>query len=327
MLILNRSHMEKIFSMENAIEAAKYGFRLCSQNKTVVPLRTHIGIPKHQGENLFMPSYIEDINSSGIKVVTIFPKNVDMGKSSINATMILLDGETGEVCCILDGTYLTQLRTGALSGAATDLLARKNARIAAVIGAGGQAQTQIEALLTVRNLECIRIFDISTDRAKALRDRIIRDLGGDQLEILATESIEETIYDADIITAVTTSKNPVFKGELVKKGAHINAVGAYRPDMQEIDEDLIKKADKILVDSKEAVLAEAGDFIIPINKGSITREIIDGEIGELLLSKVAGREKEEEITLFKTVGMAAQDLVIAERIYKKALEAGIGINV
>lgn len=326
MLILNRNHMKKVFSMENAIEAAKYGFCLYSQNKTVVPLRTHIGIPKYQGENLFMPSYIEDMNSSGIKVVSVFPRNVDKGISSINATMILLNGETGEVCCILDGTYLTQLRTGALSGVATDILSRKDARIAAVIGAGGQALTQIEALLTVRKLECIKIFDVSMDRGKELEDRARKELGRYQVQVKAVENIAEAIDDADIITTVTTSKKPVFNGELVKEGTHINAVGAYRPDMQEIDDILIRKANKILVDSKEAVLAEAGDFIIPINEKLITEEAIHGEVGECLLERIAGRVKEEEITLFKTVGMAAQDLVIAERIYRKALEAGIGIE-
>lgn len=324
MLLLTKKNIEDIFNMKNAIDSDKTAFKLFSQDKSVVPLRTNIDIPKFSGQSLYMPAYVQDIDSIGIKIVSVFPKNVEKGIPSVVGKMILMDGKTGEVCCIMDGTYLTQLRTGAGSGAATDLLAVKEAKKGALIGTGGQAECQLEAMLTVRNLELIKVFDMDLERAKEFCLKMSEKFARFGAEISVAKTAQEAIENADIITTVTTSKTPVIDGHYVKRGAHINAVGSYTPVMQEIDEYTIKNAEKVFADSKDAVLSESGDFIIPINKGIIDRSRIDGEIGEVLLGKISGRQNDKEITIYKTVGIAVMDVVTAYDIYNCALKKNIG---
>ncbi|WP_032121202.1 ornithine cyclodeaminase family protein [Clostridium amazonitimonense] len=327
MLILTREDIKKVFTMKDAIEADKEALRIYSAGKSVVPLRVNIDIPKKQGQSLFMPAYVEELDATGIKIVSVFPKNIEIGKPSVPAKMILLDGKTGEVTAIMDGTYLTQLRTGAVQGAATDILARKDAKIAVLFGTGGQAATQLEAMICVRDLEEVRVFDINNERAKEFVEEMKKELSQYNTKIVAVEEAAEAIKDADIITAVTTSRRPVFDGSLVKKGAHVNGVGAYTPEMQELDETIVKNADKVYFDTEEGVLAEAGDFIIPMEKGIVSKEDFKGELGQVILGEISGREDDEEITLFKTVGVAVLDVVTAYKIYNKAIENNIGQNV
>jgi len=324
MLLLNKKDIRSIFSMKEAVEANKLAFRIFSEGGSVVPLRVNVGVPKYEGATLFMPGYIETMDSVGVKIVSVFPRNPEKGKPSVPATMILIDGTSGEVCCILDGTYLTQLRTGAAAGAATDVLARPDAEIGALIGTGGQAFCQLEAMLTVRKLKKVRIFDIDAARTKSFIAQVQGDLAHYGAVFQAAESSDEAISDADIITAVTTSKQPVFNGEKVKAGAHINGVGSFMPNMQELDEFIIRRADKIFFDSQEAVLAEAGDFITPLKNGSITPDKFDGDLGKVIAGTLKGRETAKEITIFKTVGIAVQDIVTGTQIYQKALKQKIG---
>ena len=324
MLLLSKNDIVNIFSMKNAIDSDKTAFKLFSQHKSVVPLRTNIDIPKFSGQSLYMPAYVEGIDSIGIKIVSVFPKNVNMGIPSVPAKMILLDGKTGEVCCIMDGTYLTQLRTGAGSGAATDVLAIKDAQKGALIGTGGQAECQLEAMLTVRNLKLVKVFDMDLERAHEFCIEMSRKFAEFGTEISVAKTTREAIENADIITTVTTSKIPVIDGQYLKKGAHINAVGSYTPVMQEIDEYTMKNADKVFVDSKDAVLSESGDLIIPIDKGIIDIGRVNGEIGEVLLGKIEGRKNDNEITLYKTVGIAVMDVVTAYDIYNCALKMHVG---
>ncbi|MCR4430192.1 MAG: ornithine cyclodeaminase family protein [Tepidanaerobacteraceae bacterium] len=327
MLILSKDDIKKVFSMKEAIEAVKQAFSIYSQGKSVVPLRININVPKYQGQTLYMPSYVDELDSGGVKIVSVFPGNIEKGMTSVQAAMVLVSEETGEVCSIMDGTCLTQLRTGAAQGAAIDILARKDSKVGALFGTGGQAAAQLEAMLTVRNLERVYVFDINKQRANEFAERMQNELADFGAEIIADAGVEKVLPLADVITAVTTSKRPVFDGRLVKEGAHVNGVGAYTPDMQEIDEYLVKRADRVYVDSKEAVLSEAGDFIIPMKNGAIDSGRINGELGEVISGKIPGRQSEKEITLFKTVGIAVQDVVTAHKIYTKALEHGIGIKI
>lgn len=327
MLILTAEDIKKVFTMKDAIQADKDALRLYSEGKSNIPLRVNIDVPKHKGQSLYMPGYVEDLNALGIKIVSVFPENTEKGKPSVPAKMVLLDGETGEVCAIMDGTYLTQLRTGAVAGAATDVLARKDAKVAALIGTGGQAPAQLEAILAVRDIEIVKVFGMNREKAKVFAEKMDKDFSTYGAKIIAVENVEDAIKDADIITTVTTSKNPTFDGKLVKKGAHINGVGSYTPDVQELDEYIITNCNKIYMDTRDGVLSEAGDFIIPINKGIFKKESVTGELGELLSGTIKGREKEEEITLFKSVGSAVLDIVTAYRIYEKAKEANIGTNI
>lgn len=327
MLILTKQHIEQVFTMKDAIEADKEALRLYTEGKCEVPLRVNIDIPKQQGQSLFMPAYVEGLDATGVKIVSVFPNNIKQGKPSVPAQMILLDGKTGEVCAIMDGTYLTQLRTGAVQGAATDILARADSKIAVLFGTGGQASAQLEAMLNVRDLEEVRVFDLDYERAKSFAAQMQQQFASFKTRIVAVEDGDAAIVDADIITAVTTSKRPVFNGNLVKKGTHINGVGAYTPQMQELPEIIVQRADKVVFDTTEGVLAEAGDVIIPMDKGIVSKQDFTGELGQVILGQAKGRENDEEITLFKTVGTAVLDVVTAQLIYKKAMQHGVGQQV
>lgn len=324
MLLLTKKEIQQVFTMQDAVEADKQAFRIYSEGGSDVPLRVSIGAPNYEGMTLFMPGYVQKLDSMGVKIVSVFPHNIEKNIPSVPATMVLIDGTSGEVCCVLDGTYLTQLRTGAAAGAATDLLARADAQIGALIGTGGQAITQLEAMLTVRDLTEVRVCGTNFEHTQSFVAQMQAELANFGTVLRAVETSEEAIANADIITAVTTSCLPVFDGRLVKAGAHINGVGSYRPNMQELDEFIIHRADKIYFDSQEAVLAESGDFIIPLSKGTLTQDKFSGEIGQVLLNNLPGRETPEEITLFKTVGIAVLDVVTAHQIYQSALKQDIG---
>lgn len=320
MLILSSNNMQQIYTMKDAIIASKQALLMHTTGKNTVPLRINIDIPRHNGQSLFMPAYSEQLNMTGIKAVSVFPNNLAQGKPSINGQMLLIDGTNGEVCAMLDGSYLTELRTGALQGAATDILARKDAKLALLIGSGGQAAAQIEALLNVRDLDEIKVYSRDFKQVQKFVCNMQEKFAHFRTKILAVSNCDDAVISADIITTATTSKTPVFNGDLVKAGTHINGIGAYTPTMQELPEIILQKANKIIFDTTEGVLAEAGDILMPIQKGIIQASDCNGELGEVILGSIKGREAEHEITLFKAVGSAIFDLVTANDIYLKALK-------
>lgn len=327
MLILTKADIEKVFTMRDAIDADIEALKFYTEGKSIVPLRTNINIEKSQGQSLFMPAYVDGVHATGVKIVSVFPNNIEKGLTSVPASMVLMDADTGFVNCIMDGTYVTQIRTGAVSGAATELLANQDAKIMALFGTGGQAKGQLEAVLTVRKIEEVRVFDLSYERAAAFAEEMTKDLGHYGATIIPVKTSDECIENADIITTVTTAPVPTFDGSKVKKGAHINGVGSYTPDKREIDENAIQAASVIYFDTLDGVWAEAGDFVIPLNEGKITKETITGELGQLILGQTPGRKTKEDITLFKTVGTAVLDVVTAAKIYKKAKKMGIGQEI
>ena len=322
MLFLKKEDIIKSFSMREAIDADKKALSLYSTGKASVPLRTNIDVPKSNGQSLYMPAYVEGGEGAlGVKIVSVYPENIKKNLPSVPATMIVLDPETGMVSACLDGTYLTQLRTGAVQGAATELLAREDAKIGALIGTGGQAQSQLEAMLTVRKLEEVRIFDIDFERASQFAEKMMQQFS---VTMRPTTTSQECVEGADIITSVTTSKRATFSAEWVKKGAHINGVGAYTPEMCEIPREIIKAADVVIFDTMDGVLKEAGDFISPLQDGYIQRDSYHGELGQLINEELIGRTSGEQITIFKTVGSAVLDVVVATEIVKKAKENNLG---
>ena len=200
---------------------------------------------------------------------------------------------------MLDGTYVTQLRTGAASGTALDVLARKDAKTGALIGTGGQAAHQLEALLCTRSLEKVKVYGLNPEQTDAFVAQMQHELTDYQTKILAAKTSDDAIEEADVIITVTSSKKPVFDGSKVKKGATISCVGAYQPDMQEIDPVILSRADKIYFDSQEAVLSESGDILIPLEKGTISKNSFTGDIGDVLLGNLSGRETDEEIIVLE----------------------------
>ena len=328
MLILSRSDIQSVFSMRDAIEADKKAFILHSQGKCRVPLRINLDAAQGKGQYLFMPAYAGgDIERAGIKIVSVFPGNAAKGKPVVPATVLLLDGETGEVAALIEGTTLTQMRTAAIAGVATELLSRPDSSIGALFGTGGQAPAQLEAILTARSLKEVRIFDVASERTEAFveaNSALAESLGA---RLVAASSSDGAIEGADVITAVTTSNRPVFDGNRVKAGAHVNGIGAYTPAMEELPAEVLLRAGRIYVDNSEAVLAEAGDLITPMKAGLFDETIIAGELGELLLGQITGRQSDQEITVMKTVGFATLDIVTAYEIVAKASAAGVGRQV
>ncbi len=327
MLVLSREDILTVFSMRDAIEADKKAFTLHSQGKCRVPLRINLDAADQKGQYLFMPAYAGGIERAGIKIISVFPGNAAKGKPVVPATVILLDKETGEVAALIEGTTLTQMRTAAIAGVATELLARPDSSVGALFGTGGQASAQLEAILTVRDLKEVRIFDVAFDRVRAFIEANSAMAGRLGARLTAVLSSDEAVDGADVITAVTTSPRPVFDGNHVKAGAHVNGIGAYTPAMQELPPELLQRAGRVFVDNREAVLAEAGDLITPMKEGRFGEEIIAGELGQLLLGEIEGRRNDDEITVMKTVGFATLDIVTAYEILTRAEAAGVGRRI
>lgn len=313
--------------MKEAIESAKEALKSYSNKNADIPLRTSLDILKNKGKILFMPGYVKESDSLGIKLISIYPENLNYNLPSITSTMLLINEKTGELCSIIDGTYLTQLRTGAVAGAATDILSKKDSKIFALIGCGDQAECQLEAILNIRNIKIVKVFDISKEKREIFVEKM-KDLFSKKysVEIESVNSSEEAVKNADIITLVTTSKIPVFDGKYIKNGAHINGMGSYTPEMQEIDGYILKKS-KVYVDTKNGVFHESGDLIIPISKNLYSLNEVMGELGEVILSEINGRENVEEITLFKSVGSSVLDIVTAKNIYEKCMKNNIGEDI
>lgn len=327
-LILREEDILKAVDIKDIIEADKEALKNYSDGGSDIPLRTVIDVDKDSSSTaIFMPGFIKDKNALGMKIIDIYPDNIEKGLVTSPSTMILIDNDNGFVKAILDGTILTRLRTGAVSGAATEVLANEDARSFLLIGTGGQAGTQLEAVLAVRDIEEAYVFDVNYERAEVFAKEMNEKLKGYGAKILAIKELDEVLGDVDIITTVTTSKKPVFDGNKVKKGVHVNSVGSYTPDMQETPPELLVRAGKIFTDTKEGVIEEAGDVIIPMNEGKISKEKVAHELGDLLLGREVGRESKEEITWFKTVGFAGLDLVAGEKIYQLAKEKGIGTKI
>lgn len=328
MLILSKENIEACFNMKEAVRATKEAMKIYSKGQTIVPLRVNLPVAEENGQSLYMPAYaVGEEGCLGVKIVSSYPDNMAKGLPTIPATMVVLNPETGIVDAIIDGTYLTQLRTGAIQGAATEELSRQDAKIAALIGTGGQAKSQLEAMLTVRELTEVRIFDINLASATSFAKEMAEVFADFKAIFRPCSDVSEAVRGADIITTVTTSKQATFDAEDVKEGAHVNGVGAYTPEMKEVPSELIQRADSIIFDTWDAVMAEAGDFIEPLAKGLVTEEDYDGEFGQLLLGEIKGRQSATDITVFKSVGSAVLDVVTAQLIVNKARELGIGNEI
>ena len=310
--------------MKDAIETDKDCYRMFSEGKFEVPLRAVIN--GSHGNFLFMPAYSEEMNAAGLKIVNIMPGNPTKGLPASIGQVILIDGETGEVRAIMDGTYVTALRTAAASGAAFDLFGRKDAGIGAMIGTGSQAMCQLEAMLSSRDLKEVRISARNYEKTKAFAAEAKKVFGSYDTEIIAYEDTNAAVDGADLVTLVTVSETPVCSADHFKPGCTISAVGAYTYDMQELDPAVFAKCGKLYFDSVDAVLSESGDILRPLDEGTLSKDQFTGDIGEYLLGRIPGRESDEEIIVFENVGIGALDLMTASRIFEKAVAAGVGIN-
>ena len=326
MLVLTRSEVRELVPMPEAIELMKTAFSELSAGRTVSPLRTVIPLPDREGDALFMPAYVPAMDALGLKSVNVFRRNPERGLPVIHAVVSLVDPETGQPLALMDGTYLTALRTGAVSGAAADLLARPESRVLAAIGAGAQGVTQIAAVCAVRPIERVIAADVNESALERLRQLLRNDWPDIEPRLETSTDSGAAVREADIVCTATTSHTPVFRDEDVRPGTHISAVGAYTPEMQELPAATVARA-TVVVDAVDAALSEAGDLIIPLRDGLVTREHFSRELGMVASGSAPGRTSKEEITLFKSVGNAVQDVVVAKRAVDRAREQGVGTEI
>lgn len=324
MKLLNKKEICKVFPMKEAVQAAKDAFRNSSDGKGETPLRT--AIETDEGVLLFMPAYQRETGYASLKIYDNFTGNLAKGLPTSSSQVILMNAKTGEIVALMDGNCVTQIRTGAASGAAFDVLGRRDAVKGALIGTGGQGMRQLEAMLCVRNLKEVKVFDIVEQQKEAFVKAANERLSDYGTKITASASADEAVEDADLLITVTPSKRPVFDAAKCKPGLTVSCVGAFRPEMQEMDPKILPMASKIFCDSTDAVLEESGDLIKPLLEGVITKEDITGELGDVLANRKKGRESDDEIIVFETVGIGLQDLYAAKVIYKRAMAYGIGIE-
>lgn len=318
MRVLSAEDVRAALPMSAAIEAVQAGFIALSAGRARVPLRGVLETDK--GVTLTMPAHIEGSNISTVKVVSVYAGNAAHNLPTIHAAVLVIDAQTGVPLMLLDGRVLTAIRTGAASGVATRWLARADAAVLGVIGAGAQARTQIEAVCAVRNIQQIRLYSRSQPHALAA------ELRANGHEVIVAASAHEAASVADVIVLATNSKTPVISRADVRAGTHINGVGSFTPQMQEAAADLITAA-TVIVDHTESVWAEGGDLIIPRDAGLFREQDVYAELGEIAAGHKPARTAHEQITFFKSVGNGVQDAAVAEVLLQEARARGLGVEV
>lgn len=322
MLILTRRDIERVITITDAIQVVRTAFVAASSGRVRIPVRTAIRV---NAENvaLFMPAARTDTPAVGLKIVTVYPGNRERNLPTIHAVVLLCNPETGRPEALLEGGLVTAYRTGAAGGLAADLLARKDVRTVAVFGAGVQGWHQIVALRAVRSIEQVRVVDVNRSAAESLAQKVKTELG---IEASSVTDPESAVEHADVVVTATTSRVPVFNGNALSPGSHITAIGSFTPESRELDDTVLRRCDRIVVDSREAAWSEAGDLIIPRNAGWFKPERVDSEIGEIAAGVRPGRQTPDEVTLFKSVGVAVLDVAMAEVIVTRARAHGLGVE-
>jgi alanine dehydrogenase len=315
-LFVSDSEIERLISMREAMEAVEEAFKEYARGSAIMPPRSTIMLERFNGSISLMPSYLREAGVLATKIISIYPGNPGRGLPTTAAWLVVNDPETGMMEALMDATYLTALRTGAVTGVAARYLAPRGARIAALIGCGAQGRTQALALDEALRPESLRIHDLSGERMNRFASEMAPRL---RCEIIQCGGAMEAVRGADVVVTATTSKEPVIRRRWLGDRVHISAIGSFYPDHREIDTETVREA-KVVVDSREAALVEAGDLIIPLREGAIKQDHIYAELGEILTGKKRGRTEEDGLTLFKSVGLAIQDSAVAGLVMKKLSE-------
>ena len=316
-MFLSDDEIAEILTMREAIDAVEAAFGEYAKGSVTMPPRSTIMLDRYGGSVSLMPSYLEETDALATKIISIYPDNPSKGLPTTAAWIVVNDPETGVIEALLDGTYLTAVRTGAVTGVAARYLAPKDSRVAAIIGCGIQGRTQAWAVAETCELDTLRIHDLSSESMRRFSEEMGPKLG---VEIVQARSGAEAVSGADVVVTATTSRDPVVRREWLGERVHLSAIGSFYPDYRELDTDIIKEA-KVVVDSREAVMEEAGDILIPIGEGAITEDHIHAELGEVVLGRKEGRTEEDGLTVFKSVGLAIQDSSVASLVLRKYRES------
>jgi ornithine cyclodeaminase/alanine dehydrogenase-like protein (mu-crystallin family) len=320
LLIVSGADVRRALPMSDCIEAVDRAMRALSSGGADVPLRTIMQLPG--GQNLFgvMPGYLADPTGLGAKILTVYPDNTKRGLSSHVGLVVLFDAQIGYPLAVMDAAEITAIRTAAASAVATRALARRDASHLAILGTGEQAATHLESMSKVRTLRTVRVWGRSIEKTELFAAEQSSRLS---LKVEARKTAEEAVQGADIICTVTASREPVLNGAWLAAGVHINLVGSSRLNSREADDDVVAKS-RFYVDSRTSARAEAGELRHAIDAGLVSESHVLAEIGDVLNGRAAGRTGNRDITVYKSLGVAAQDLAAARVIYDRAVRDGIG---
>ena len=323
-LLLDRNTIQSLLGMDKMIEILEQAFGELASGSAVMPPRTAVVDAEFNGWYAFMPAQLKSMGALGVKAVTVYKDNASKHNLPVTlATIIMLDGETGQATAVMDGGYITAMRTGAVSGLATKHLARSDSKIAGVLGTGVQAKAQLWGMAVAASLDRLRVFSMDpVDVQKAFANEVAELTG---LPVDLASSTQELVESVDILSTATTAITPIIDGDWVRPGTHINGIGSHAPGVRELDTKTVVKS-KLVCDQKEACLAEAGDIQIPIEEGALNPDDIYGDLGDVVAGNIPGRENKDEITLFKSVGLSVQDISAAYYVYQRALEQGAGTD-
>jgi alanine dehydrogenase len=320
MLLLSESDVRQLLPMPDLIDAMEAALIAFSAGHVQQPLRTVLEVGQRKSFFGVMPAFLPESEALGTKLVTVFGDNAAAGLPTHLATIVLLDSSTGQLLAIMDGRYITEARTAAVSAVSVKHLTPAGAGVLALIGSGVQARSHLLAIGHVRRLREVRVWSPNAERL----GRFARDMQPHcSAPIQPASSAGEAVDGADIIALVSAAREPVVGSDRVADGAHVCAVGACRPDQREMDTPLVGRA-RVFVDSRTAAFAEAGDIVLPIQEGAFDARHIAGELGELAAGRVAGRQHPGQVTIFKSLGMAVEDVAAAHLAFTRAAERGLG---
>jgi alanine dehydrogenase len=322
-MVLSSEEVAKLLPMEDCIGVMRETLKTLARGDAVLPLRLVLRQPDGRGALSVMPAYLGNPRVLGVKVISVFSGNQDTKFEAHQGAVLIFETQNGRLLGMVDASSITAIRTAAVSGVATETLANKDAESLAILGSGTQASTHLASMLQVRKVKNVKVWSRNVDHAK----RFVRNhsnLGGIGIE--AIPSAEEAVRGSDLICTTTAAKSPILKGAWLSEGTHVNAVGASVPPYRELDTEAVSRS-RFFVDRRESALNESEDFKIPRQEGAITDGHILGELGELLLGRVVGRQNADEITIFKSHGIAVEDLASAYHVYAKALQEHVGKEV
>ena len=321
--LLTEQQVQSLLPMGELISAMEAALARFSAGEVLQPVRSVLTVGPTKAYFGLMPAYVPNPGSLGAKLVTVFADNPSKHLPSHLATILLLDPETGALQAIMDGRYITEARTAAVSAVSARFLARRDASTLAIIGSGVQARSHLEAFAEVRQLTDVRVWS-----PKVLsRERFVSDVSGHvSVSVRATNTAEDAVRGADLIVLATSSTTPVLEDRWVAAGAHVVSVGACRPDQREMDPALVARA-RLYVDSRAAALVESGDVVMGLAGGLFDPAHIRGELGEVVLGRIEGRTSDADVTIFKSLGMAVEDVVAADLVLRRAVEVGAGTEL
>jgi alanine dehydrogenase len=319
-LVVNQAEVPRLLPMKECIEVMARTFAALARGEATMPQRQIVWLPDRTGALGVMPAQLTGLGVLGLKAVSFFPRNEGTELDSHQGAVLLFEGGRGRLLAVIDATSVTAVRTAAVTALATRLLAREDAGDLALVGSGVQARTHLEALLLVRKIRRVRVASKTPDRARSFAERESKRHG---VGITPCASAREAVEGADIVCTLTSSREPVVRGEWLAPGAHVNAVGSSVASARELDAAAVSRA-RLFVDRREAALAEAGDFLLARSEGAVTDAHILAELGEVVIGSAPGRTSPSELTLFKSVGLAIEDVAAAQHIHGKARGSGFG---